>query len=289
MAIIYENPRDLHELASFLVQLNNMPSHHIGFCGQEKEEIYDTLHELNAESAFVCAYKEQKLIGAIGLDIYDSNEEAEVWGPFIHVEEDSSWEHIAEALIAKLTAIHKLHFFINIKNTRAIRWLNTKRAVNKGNYAILKMSRDQARFDDIAIVQPFTPLDEDAFSQLHTFIFPNTYYSAADMIKNINHHRQLLLIKNSSSLIGYVYFEADPKHGEGSIEYIAISPDHQKKGYGTMLIQTALLRLFSFPSITEITLCVNEDNRAAIKLYVAAGFKLEHMLESYQLIEEESS
>lgn len=284
MTYLYEHPRDLDELASFLEQLNKTAAHHIGYCGEEKQEIYDTLKELNAQSTFICAYEGSQLIGAIGLDIYDSLEEAEVWGPFIN-REDRSWEQIAETLFEKLTSIPKLQFFINIKNIRAVQWLKTKQAISKGNYAILKSARDQVTLESADPVVSFASADTVSFSTLHNSTFPNTYYSAADIIKNINSQCQLLMIKDSISLIGYVYLEADPMHSEGSIEYIAISPDYQKQGYGTILIVAALQRLFSFPSINEITLCVNEDNPAAIRLYRAAGFQLEHVLEGYEWLQ----
>ena len=60
---------------------------HIGYCGESKEGIYDTLtsdfSDLELANSFLVAYQDEEIIGAIGLDIDLEDRSAEVWGPFV--------------------------------------------------------------------------------------------------------------------------------------------------------------------------------------------------------------
>ncbi|MDF2066957.1 GNAT family N-acetyltransferase [Bacillus sp. Cr_A10] len=76
----------------------------------------------------------------------------------------------------------------------------------------------------------------------------------------------------------YVYVEADPKHGEGLIEYVSVNPEFQKQGVGTKLVRVALNHLIFKDSLNEITLCVGAENQKAVHLYKAYGFQVKHEL-----------
>ncbi|MFB4261229.1 GNAT family N-acetyltransferase, partial [Shouchella clausii] len=83
---------------------------------------------------------------------------------------------------------------------------------------------------------------------------------------------------------GYVYIEANPKHMEANIEYIAVSTKLRKQGIGKTLIIGAVNQLFSYCEIKEITICVGGDNLAAVNLYKSVGFLEKYKLISYDIV-----
>ena len=121
-----------------------------------------------------------------------------------------------------------------------------------------------------------------SFSELHQLAFPNTYYSSEQILSRISKDNLLLIIQHDMELKGYVYVEASPLHGEGAIEYIAVSPDYRGQGLAKKLMKAALHHLFSYDSIEEITLSVESSNKAAIALYMDTGFRVKHTLVAYK-------
>lgn len=76
-------PNNLHQLAAFLETMNSIDASHIGYCGEEEEEIFDTLShdfsDIDIEKSFVVAYEEDHLVGALGFDI-DAEKEVRKYG-----------------------------------------------------------------------------------------------------------------------------------------------------------------------------------------------------------------
>jgi len=117
-------PVNLEELASFLEVINKVENSHIGYCGENKKEIYDTLtndfSDIDMEKSFVVAYDEDIIVGALGFDIDDETKSAEVWGPFVKIGED--YPQVANLLWGALEETIPLQlnehlFFVNEKNT----------------------------------------------------------------------------------------------------------------------------------------------------------------------------
>ncbi len=86
------------------------------------------------------------------------------------------------------------------------------------------------------------------------------------------------MITEGPELLGYIYVEAEPEFGEANIEFFGVDQAKRGQGIGKQLLSGALKWLFSFESITSITLCVSAENRNAIELYKKVGFQLEHEL-----------
>ncbi|WOV86308.1 hypothetical protein QWT69_10185 [Sporosarcina oncorhynchi] len=67
-----EPPRSIEELATFLQQMNADMENHVGYCGNTKAEIYNTLSndfsDLKLEQSFAVAYQHDVIVGAIGLE-----------------------------------------------------------------------------------------------------------------------------------------------------------------------------------------------------------------------------
>ncbi len=285
MTITIKSPHDIDELASFIAEVNNEQNQHIGYCGTDKKSIlHDLTHDfsdLNIAKSFAVAYEDGSLVGAIGLDIDKDDLSAEVWGPFI---KDNSKLTLAENLFEQVISYSKIplntyYFFINKENNIGKEFVLNLGGIKGGNHYILQAKRDD--FDEAyhEEIEKYDGAFEDSFLDIHETAFPTTYYNAKKIISRINKHNQLLILKNGSTEIkGYVYVEAEPEQGQGSIEYVAVSNKFRKQGIGTKLIQAALGHLFSYETIMDVTLCVEKENDKAIHLYQAAGFNRKHEL-----------
>ncbi|SEM00914.1 Acetyltransferase (GNAT) family protein [Paenisporosarcina quisquiliarum] len=283
-------PRNLEELAFFLEVLNSDDSYHIGYCGQYKKEIYDTLtthfSDIDITKSFVVAYSENNIIGALGFDIDEENKSAEVWGPFIKNKDDypqlanDLWQVLVDTIPFKL---NEYLFFLNEKNTLVRQFIEIKNGEENGNRLILRIDRNSITEGQNLHIQTYENSFHTSFSALHELAFPNTYYNSNQILSRISEDNQLFIIQDNNDVKGYVYVEAVPLHGEGVIEYIAVSPEYRGQGIATKLMKAALHHLFSYEEIEEITLSVGANNKTAIALYKVSGFQIKHAMIAYKI------
>lgn len=285
MNIVIESPRDNNDLAAFLAKMNSVSSQHIGYCGESKEEIYDTLtsdfSDLDLANSFVVAYDEEEIVGAIGLDTDLEDRSAEVWGPY--VSEEFIHSDLVNNLWEKVTAlsasqVDQYHFFLNRENAYAKEFSVSQGGKSQGRHTVLTAKKNECKETIEEGVIEYNPAYEDSFAELHGQAFPSTYYSAQTILDRLSEQHQVFIATRDDQLTGYVYIEADPRHGEGSIEYIAVSDQCRRQGIGKKLLTFALGQLFAYEEIEEISLSVDNENETAIRLYQAAGFKVKHEL-----------
>ncbi|MBO0603090.1 GNAT family N-acetyltransferase [Sporosarcina sp. E16_3] len=283
-------PSDIRDLAVFLEKMNKISSSHVGYCGEAEEEIYQTLlhdfSDLDLSQSFAVAYEKGCIVGAVGVDIDKAEFSAEVWGPFIDdkIDDPNVIDELLAAVISYSSIqLKHISFFLNKKNSRGKEFVLKHGGVEKGHHAILLARRDELGEVDVDELEKYSPPYEQTFSALHEAEFPSTYYSAQEILSRQNDMNQLFIMTSGDQCIkGYVYIEAQPQHNEGSIEYIAVSIQNRKQGVGAKLMKFALVNLFSFNEIEKISLCVEKENESALKLYLAAGFKMRHELIHFQ-------
>ncbi|MFB1082519.1 GNAT family N-acetyltransferase [Jeotgalibacillus sp. JSM ZJ347] len=283
------SPNDAKELSVYLEKMNTQSRSHVGFCGEQHEEIYDTLmndfSDLALQVSFAVAYDQSDIVGAIGLDVDLDGGYADIWGPFVTDENPD----VAQALWNKLMLnipekVKSCSFFINQNNTFAKEFALQNNAQYSGADQVLNITRMTFANESITTSASIDKVFYDSFAGLHNEVFPKTYYNADSILNRLNHNHHLLVIsENESKIKGYVYIEANPEHGEGNIEYVAVSPEFRGQGIGKELIIAALEKLFSYPGIDEITICVSAENTAAINLYKSVGFTVKYVLDSYDL------
>ena len=285
MNIVIESPRNNIDLAEFLAKMNTVSCQHIGYCGESKEEIYDTLtsefSDLDVTKSFMVAYEKEEIVGAIGLDIDLEDKSAEVWGPF--VSEAYLHTDLVDELWEKVTAlsssqVNRYNFFLNLENTYAKEFSISRGGKSKGQHTVLVAKKSEIKEVVEEGIQEYNSAFEDGFIEMHGQAFPSTYYSAQKILGRLSEQNQLFITTSDDQLTGYVYFEAEPLHAEGSIEYIAVSDRFRRKGIGKKLLTFALNQMFAYEEIEEISLCVDNENDKAIRLYQAAGFKVKHEL-----------
>ncbi|WP_034680387.1 GNAT family N-acetyltransferase [Caldalkalibacillus mannanilyticus] len=282
---------NVSSLSTFIAQLNQKKENHVGYCGAREEEIMNTLlhdfSDLDLETSFTVIYENNEIIAALGLDIDTEQKSAEIWGPFIDPNQPN-WIDIAHTLWAAAIAkqeihVHTYHGFYNEKHQYAKQFMNQLHAKEKDKHAILKANHSVYKHELNHCIQEFSLNYYDAFVELHESSFPNTYYNGPNIIERINDQRRLFILTEARNLIGYVYVEGNRECKEGSIEFIAVATNARRKGAGTSLVRTALHFLFYQIGLDEISLCVSAKNEQAIRLYVRAGFQVEHLLDHYVL------
>ncbi|MEC1180237.1 N-acetyltransferase [Metasolibacillus meyeri] len=282
-------PQDVKEISIYLEKMNTKSSSHIGFCGEQNEEIYDSLmndfSDLELGDSFLVVYDQSNIVGAIGLDIDLDGEYADIWGPFVTDDNIDVAQALWNKAILKIPQeVKSCSFFINKDNLFVKEFVMQNNAQYSGTDLVLHITRSIFTKEAITTSEKIDKEYYDSFVSLHDEIFPKTYFNSHSILNRLNSRNDLLIIKgNESKIKGYVYIEAKPEHKEGNIEYIAVSTEFRGQGVGKMLIIGALKKLFSYPSIDEITICVSCENEAAINLYKSVGFKEKYVLDSYDL------
>lgn len=279
----------LKDFAEFIAKLNVNPCHHVGYCGTNVNELYETLCEVFSsgpnKKSIVSIYDDNELIGLIGLDI--DNQSGELWGPFI-IHED--WNQIANMLWNQLlkqmqTHVNDVFTFYNHQNNNCRNWMKLLNANPKGEHFILTLNRNNFlnSYEQTYQIQHLTKNLYQSFSKLHDDMFPNTYYDGQDIIQKLNHENEVLVLTNEQQVIGYIYVEANRAFKEGDIHFLAVSPQHRGQGSGKHLLKAGLQLVFSFPEIQTITLCVDSTNDQIIKLYKSVGFNQINHLHAFQI------
>ncbi|GAB6931232.1 GNAT family N-acetyltransferase [Paenibacillus sp. JCM 10914] len=282
----------IEPLSLFIARLNRKDRHHVGYCGEDPEEIHSTLREDFADAGemdrwFTLLMDDKGDIrAALGFNVDPDSRTAEIWGPFIEAEDE--WSAIAEQLWAtgmtKLEGqVDRMFGFYNEANQFAKRFILKKGGRRTGEHIVLRAEPSSSPSETSPHVVEFTPNYTEDFQELHDNAFPDTYYDAERILKMLDQDRRLFVIVDQGQLAGYVYVEGDSDIQDGSIEYIAVSERYRRLGYGQSLLEKALQFLFREVKATEISLCVEYSNHAAIGLYNATGFRTVHKLSSYVL------
>ena len=274
---------DIDQISQFIADLNICEENHIAYCGDNSDEIANSLTEditdIPFNQSFLVATQDDKIIGVIGFDADLGRNSAEVWGPFI---KETRWD-IALEMWNKMTQLlpeemDLISMFLNNKNERCIELVDKLGFSKESEQSILIFDNDDFnKLDDISLKELSVDYYQEMQS-LHDKVFPNTYYSGEEILERLNSNRKVFIETDDNNLSGYIYVEAEPEYGEGNIEFFAVCEREKGKGVGSKLLRNALKWLLSFESINEISLCVNSQNSKAINLYKKVGFKKKQQL-----------
>lgn len=288
---------DISEISRFISEMNSQSKHHIGYCGTDALEIKHTLlndfSDLPFEESFLCAYEGDVLIGVLGLDYDKETAEAELWGPFIS---NNNWQEVANLLWDTMLKnfpfpLMRIYGFYNVENLAGKWFMEVQGVKFEGEHSIMTISSRNVSLNQSTTITINEMQDDNIkeFKALHEQEFPNTYFSAEEIISRQGEEQKLFIATNQQQFYGYVFCEVTPEFGEGDIHFLAVSPTARKKGVGTQLLKKCLGFFSSFETITEITLSVKLDNQAALKVYLNAGFYEKHRLKFFSLNRQKTS
>jgi ribosomal protein S18 acetylase RimI-like enzyme len=114
-------------------------------------------------------------------------------------------------------------------------------------------------------------------------VFNENAFSKNLIKKLINHNKFFLKIVFpgiKKELIGFIIVIKDLSDRANIINFL-INPSHQKKGYGTLLLQKTINKIKDLPDIEKVVLNVQISNKNAIHLYQKIGFKILCKIDNY--------
>ena len=127
--------------------------------------------------------------------------------------------------------------------------------------------RDQRMRPHRATHRPGSLMTPEALCRLHARAFPARGWSEK-AFKSLLAQRGIILIPHAAG-----FLLARQAADEVEILTLAITPDQQRKGYGTELVANLLAHLQQqYPDVRRLFLEVGADNLAARALYARHGF-----------------
>lgn len=120
----------------------------------------------------------------------------------------------------------------------------------------------------------------NAIVGLHNEVWNNSP-GIIDLLKNSSDC--FVLFDEKNHVIGYAFVEEDRKRGFVELQDIAVSPEHQGRGGGKILMRS-IMRKYG-----RIKLIVRESNSRLIAFYKNLGFELESVIENYYDINEDGA
>lgn len=282
------SPTQLTQAAAFIADLNNRKTSHIGYCGTSYNDILHTLQEDFVDQSTTLIYAQlinDEIVSLIALDIDD--DAAEVWGPFTKQQNENDLFALWQYTKNHHPTITHYQFFINELNTQQIKFMDVLGAKKSGEHCYLNFTRDTFEPVSIQLSSRYTDVYELPFSDIHTEAFPKTYYNAETILRKITEDDQncLKLVIRDGEVLGYAYYQLDLEERTAHIEYIAIKPSEKGKGLGTTLLKEVCTHIFTHPEVQHISLTVDNTNKAAINIYLKAGFMQVNVLWAYNLKE----
>lgn len=264
------------EIASFIASMNSTDGSYVGYCGTDALEIESAIQDFDIPlaEAFFLQKENGKINSLLGFDVDPSKAEAEVWGPFSDQKNWSEnslslWREAQKSLLAPLK---KLNFFFDSKNTKAIAFALSLGAKRQTENSILVLREVRKRTTDQNELAELSAKHKNGFIHLHDSLFPSAYLSGQEIYDLLDKNNKVFVLEKDEEFIGYIYVEANPDHGESTIHFFGVSENYRGKGFGQHLLIAGVGFILGFDEIQEITLCVESQNRHAIRLYERIGF-----------------
>jgi ribosomal protein S18 acetylase RimI-like enzyme len=287
MNIISLGEANLHEAIRFVARLNQDREHNISYFGESEKEIAADFAAIQPPEGYgyLACSENGVLIGLLGVELDLELGRCWLLGPLVDYR---AWDSVADALYKKALAdlpqvIDDQELFFDTDNTNLDQF-----AVRHGfgsSTGAVTLSLDRTSYqqvlhdDDSGFNERFA----NQFIALHSRLFPNTYYSAEQLIeKAVDMDKRLLIHIADGNLSGYIFIQARESSQDGLIEFIGVVEEQRRKGIGKHLLSSGLNWLFSFPQMMKATLTVNTPNLPALRLYESMGFKTGRISRGYR-------
>ena len=288
--IINPERNDLDKISQFISRLQHEKRSVIGYFDRTPEEIKTYLEELepgwkDTTHMFV---ESGKIIGIIIAEYDIELHRAWIHGPMIDLTDQLGWDSLANQLYVNLLKIippeiNDYELYGEKSN------VNLQRFAEKFGYkttepsCVLNFSRE--KITNLPI-QPLNPIKEEYFDQFkkaHSEIFPNTYYSAQQILDMIDNTNQVFIDSYNKNFTGFIHGKLDKSNNQGYIEFVGVKKSARRQGIGRKLVIMVLHWLFdTFSQIDMVTLTVSEKNTPAYNLYISLGFLVKQSLQGYR-------
>jgi ribosomal protein S18 acetylase RimI-like enzyme len=128
----------------------------------------------------------------------------------------------------------------------------------------------------------YSPEFFEYFVSCHKLLFPTTYFTARQIVEKLDTTRRLFLGLENGQMKGYHFCKVETDARSGYIDFIGVDESVRGRGLGAILLAAGIDWMFSFPETDKISLTVNANNAAALKLYKNFGFITERVMRGYR-------
>lgn len=285
MNIVAYQDADFERVVHFVARMNDDPAHHIGYFGVGVADVKQELQtlELPLTTGFKLLVEDDMLIGLMGVEFSHEISRAWLYGPVI--DHADNWHALADQLYAAVRpiippAINQYELFCDSHNVNCTLFAERHDFKLGGEHAIFTLPRPA--IIPAAATQEWKPDYFEMFQALHNQAFPNTYYTAQQLVDKQSDHARLLLALQGEDLQGYIFAQIIPDAQNGYIDFIAVDPRWRRQGIGKNLLAAALQWMFSNPVVQQVGLTVAAANISAVKLYETFGFIRERTVRGFR-------
>ncbi|TGB02654.1 GNAT family N-acetyltransferase [Halobacillus salinus] len=277
--------KDLHKVADWLYRMNEQDHHYVAWMASEPNEIFEqiwTLTQFTDPLAYV-AWKENEIIGFLGLLPFFDQKLCRLLGPFAEVNE----REVIEGLWDKASLTVHLHFdvakvacfdankeLLSFTDRHQFDLYNVEKTLALHKHSFEPTTKDHSHIVNV--------IEEDLEDIAH--LHPSAaYYTTDEMIRlSKEPENHLWGYQKDGRMSGYVYFETILEEQEGEICFVNVEETDQGEGIGTSLIEYALHYAFHALSLDVVTISVRTQNKEAEKLYRYLGFREINTIYAYQ-------
>lgn len=294
-------------MSRLIAAQNNQVHRHVGYCGVEASEIRHTLESdfetKRLEQDFTLALLEEKVVGVLGFDLDPDTGLAEIWGPFVDLEDGQAEDEANEkkefagsraelieglwtaALERADDSIVRLQGFYHRDNREAELLMRRSGASLTGQHLTLALKREECSpgLPEGPEISELGAGFEEAFARLHDEAFPGSYASGHKLLEERDAEHRLIGYVRQNELLGYAFVSGSRAFAEGDVEFLATAAAARGQGIGRSLLRAALRVLFEEFAPPEARLTVSATNAAAIGLYRECGFRVREEMNVYEL------
>lgn len=274
------------DVVDFVTRLNDNPADHIAFYGYGRVEIEHSLRDmpLSLEETFRLADQDGRLVGVMGVDYDTYVRHAWILGPLV---EAPDWQALADELYEAVRPLipdglddHKL--FADAQNQRLDAFARRHGFAATSEDALMTLLRaDAPRLGPSGSVT-FDAAYAPQLEAVHAALFPNTYYTAGQLIDKQDDRHHLIMSADGPRLLGYAFYKVEPDAQQAYLDFIGVIDTARRQGIGRRLLADVISSSFADPAVQRLNLTVRANNEAAIDLYRTFGFTVERRVRAYR-------
>ena len=263
MIIQFETSDANHEIADYILQMQNEPGSFCHLCPTDKDGIIKELERLFAKSdprVLVIRDDFGVLQGVFNLFIIPEEHYIETdWG---FVTTPSVYDDLISHLHNTYPGYH-LDAVVTKSNQTMFDAYRKNGLVYQEEQILMDLKAYTPKPVNANIIR-YSPEYEVSFRAIHDD--EGLYWTAERMLKALDEHDVFIAVENGEA-VGYI--EMTACDDENVPIQILVKPECRGKGYGRALMQTAIEN--NFPR--KMVLDVDADNTVSLNLYLSLGFQ----------------
>lgn len=276
------SPALLTEVAGFAAACNRDPAQHIGYLGEQVDDVTAELRELDGDPVFAVA-REGSGDGATMYGLLCAEWDLDLGRTWLHgpwAPTDELMDRLYQAVLPRIPPQAVPHeLFGDAENTTLADFAARHGFARHGEQAILRFHRAKLAELEAVSLPKLGPRWREQVAELHDRAFPGTYAPSRVLLDG---HAPVLVAADGDTLLGYVTLKLRPEYSETQIEYLAVAEAARGSGVGARLVAAALHEAFTDDRYQVMDLVVDQDNPAARRLYERVGFTLLREMRSFR-------